>query len=77
MVFMPSHAPSARPSFNGKLNPLLAFQEILRFDAGARTITARLLGAISVRTLPTPSGPVRLHAIKQLPESPHLLSPPA
>lgn len=65
-------------SFNGTLQLLLAFEQHLRFGAGAaaRTMTAHLLGAISLLKLPIRPGRVEPHAIKRRPKNHQLLTVP-
>ena len=65
-------------SFKGTLQLLLAFEQHLRFGAGrgARTMTAHLLGAISLLRLPIRPGRVEPHAIKRRPKSHQLLTVP-
>jgi hypothetical protein len=53
--------------FKGTLQLFLAFEQQLRFGAGARTKTAHLLGAISVLRLTIRLGRIELHAIKRRP----------
>ena len=65
-------------SFKGTLQLLLAFEQHLRLGAGARarTMTAHLLGAISMLRLPIRPGRVEPHAIKRRPNSHQLLTVP-
>ncbi len=65
-------------SFKATLQLLLAFQQHLRLGAGrsARTMTAHLLGAISMLKLPIRPGRVEPHAIKRRPKPHQLLSVP-
>jgi hypothetical protein len=65
-------------SFKGTLQLLLAFEQHLRFGAGAgaRTMTAHLLGAISLLKLPIRPGRVEPHAIKRRPKNHQLLTVP-
>jgi hypothetical protein len=63
-------------SFKGTLQLLLAFQQQLRFAGGksATTMTAHLLGAISMLRLPIRPGRVEPHAIKRRPKNHKLLT---
>ncbi len=67
-------------SFKGALQLFLAFGQQLRFGAGAgagvRTMTAHLLGAISMLKLPIRPGRVEPHAIKRRPKNHQLLTIP-
>jgi Transposase DDE domain len=65
-------------SFKGTLQLLLAFQQHLRLSAArsARTMTAHLLGAISMLILPIRPGRVEPHAIKRRPKNHALLTVP-
>ena len=65
-------------SFKGTLQLLLAFEQHLRFGgwAGARTMTAKLLDAISLLTLPIRPGRVEPHAVKRRPKNHSLLTQP-
>lgn len=65
-------------SFKGTLQLFLAFEQQLRFGAGAgaRTMTAHLLGAISMLQLPIRPGRVEPHAIKRRPKNHPLLTVP-
>ena len=65
-------------SFKGALQLFLAFEQQLRFGAGAgvRTMTAHLLGAISMLKLPIRPGRVEPHAIKRRPKNHKLLTIP-
>ena len=65
-------------SFKGTLQLFLAFEQQLRFGAGAgvRTMTAHLLGAISMLKLPIRPGRVEPHAIKRRPKNHQLLTIP-
>jgi len=65
-------------SFKGTLQLLLAFQQHLRLSASrsARTMTAHLLGAISMLELPKRPGRVEPHAIKRRPKAHQLLTVP-
>jgi len=65
-------------SFKGTLQLLLAFQHNLRLSAArsARTMTAYLLGAISMLVLPVRPGRVEPHAIKRRPKNHALLTVP-
>jgi hypothetical protein len=65
-------------SFKGMLQLLFAFQQNLRFSAvrSARTMTAYLLGAISMLVLPLRPGRVEPHAIKRRPKNHALLTVP-
>lgn len=65
-------------SFKGTLQLLLAFQHNLRLSAArsARTMTAHLLGAISMLVLPVRPGRVEPHAIKRRPKNHALLTVP-
>lgn len=65
-------------SFKGALQLFLAFEQQLRFGAGAgtRTMTAHLLGAISMLKLPVRPGRVEPHAIKRRPKNHKLLTVP-
>lgn len=65
-------------SFKGSLQLFLAFEQQLRFGAGAgvRTMTAHLLGAISMLRLPIRPGRVEPHAIKRRPKNHQLLTVP-
>jgi hypothetical protein len=63
-------------SFKGALQLLLAFQQQMRFAAGksAKTMTAHLLGAISMLRLPIRPGRVEPHAIKRRPKNHKLMT---
>ena len=65
-------------SFKGTLQLLLAFEQQLRFgaNAGAKTMTAHRLGAISMLKLPIRPGRVEPHAIKRRPKRHQLLTVP-
>ena len=65
-------------SFKGTLQLLLAFEQHLRLGAasGARTMTAHLLGAISMLKLPIRPERVEPHAIKRRPKNHQLLTVP-
>lgn len=65
-------------SFKGTLQLLLAFQQHLRWSGGrsAMTMTAHLLGAISLLELPIRPGRVEPHAIKRRPKNHQLLTLP-
>lgn len=65
-------------SFKGTLQFLLAFEQHLRFggDSGAKAMTAKLLGAISMLTLPIRPGRVEPHAVKRRPKNHSLLTQP-
>ena len=65
-------------SFKGALQLLLAFQQQLRWAAGksARIMSAHLLGAISMMSLPIRPGRVEPHAIKRRPKNHALLTVP-
>lgn len=65
-------------SFKGTLQLLLAFQQHLRMAAGksARTMTAHLIGAISMLRLPIRPGRIEPHAIKRRPKNHQLLTVP-
>jgi hypothetical protein len=65
-------------SFKGTLQLLLAFQQNLRLSAArsARTMTAHLLGAISMLVLPIRPGRIEPHAIKRRPKNHALLTVP-
>ncbi len=65
-------------SFKGTVQLYLAFAQQLRFAVGAsaRTMTAHLLGGISVLRLPIRPGRVEPHAIKRRPKSHQLLTVP-
>lgn len=65
-------------SFKGTLQLLLAFQQHLRLSGGrsATTMTAHLLGAISLLELPIRPCRVEPHAIKRRPKNHHLLTVP-
>jgi len=65
-------------SFKGTLQLLLAFEHHLRLGAGARvrTMTAHLIGAISMLRLPIRPGRVEPHAIKRRANSHKLLTVP-
>ena len=65
-------------SFKGTLQLLLAFQHNLRLSAArsARTMTAHLLGAISMLVLPVRPGRIEPHAIKRRPKNHALLTVP-
>lgn len=65
-------------SFKGTLQLLLAFQQTLRHSAArsARTMTAHLLGAVSMLILPVRPGRVEPHAIKRRPKNHALLTVP-
>ena len=65
-------------SFKGTLQLFLAFEQQLRFGAGAgvRSMTAHLLGAISMLKLPIRPGRVEPHAIKRRPKNHKLLTIP-
>lgn len=65
-------------SFKGTLQLLLAFQQNLRLSAArsARTMTAHLLGAISMLVLPVRPGRIEPHAIKRRPKNHALLTVP-
>jgi len=65
-------------SFKGTVQLLLAFEQPLRFSAAvaARTMTAHLLGAISMLKLPKRSGRVEPRAIKRRPKNHPLLTQP-
>jgi hypothetical protein len=63
-------------SFKGTLQLLRAFQHNLRLSAArsARTMTAHLLGAISMLVLPVRPGRIEPHAIKRRPKNHALLT---
>lgn len=65
-------------SFKGSVQLYLAFEQQLRFAAGAsaRTMTAHLLGGISVLRHPIRPGRVEPHAIKRRPKNHQLLTVP-
>ena len=65
-------------SFKGTVQLFLAFEQQLRFGAGAgvRSMTAHLLGAISMLKLPIRPGRVEPHAIKRRPKNHKLLTIP-
>ena len=65
-------------SFKGTLQLLLAFQQHLRMSAArsARTMTAHLLGAVSMLILPVRPGRVEPHAVKRRPKNHALLTVP-
>ena len=65
-------------SFKGTLQLFLAFEQQLRFGAGAgvQTMTAHLLGAISVLKLPVRPRRDEPHAIKRRPKNHKLLTVP-
>ena len=65
-------------SFKGTIQIYLAFEQQLRFAAGAsaRTMMAHLLGGISMLRLPIRPGRVEPHAIKRRPKSHQLLTVP-
>lgn len=65
-------------SFKGTLQLLLAFQRNLRLSAprSARTMTAHLLGAVSMLVLPVRPGRIEPHAIKRRPKNHALLTIP-
>lgn len=65
-------------SFKATLQLLLAFQQRLRLSAArtAKTMTAHLLGAISMLVLPVRPGRVEPHAIKRRPKNHALLTVP-
>jgi hypothetical protein len=65
-------------SFKGALQLLLAFQQHLRLAAGksARTMTAHLIGAVSMLRLPIRPGRIEPHAIKRRPKNHQLLTVP-
>ena len=73
-----AHVLARALSFKGTLQLLLAFEPQLRFGAGAgvRTMTAHLLGAISMLRLPIRPGRVEPHAIKRRPKNHPLLTVP-
>ena len=73
-----AHVLARSLSFKGALQLLLAFEQHLRFGAGigARTMTAHLLGAISMLKLPIRPGRIEPHAIKRRPKSHQLLTVP-
>jgi len=65
-------------SFKGTLQLLLAFQQHLRMSAArsARTMTAHLLGAVSMLILPVRPVRVEPHAVKRRPQNHALLTVP-
>jgi hypothetical protein len=65
-------------SFKGTVQLYSAFEQQLRFAVGAsaRTMTAHLLGGISLLRLPVRPGRVEPHAIKRRPKSHQLLTVP-
>lgn len=65
-------------SFKGTIQLYLAFEQQLRFAAAAsaRTMTAHLLGGISLLRLPVRPGRVEPHAIKRRPKNHPLLTVP-
>jgi hypothetical protein len=65
-------------SFKGTVQLYLAFEQQLRFAVGAsaRTMTAHLLGGISLLRLPVRPGRLEPHAIKRRPKSHQLLTVP-
>jgi hypothetical protein len=65
-------------SFKGTVQLYLAFEQQLRFAVGAsaRTMTAHLLGGISLLRLPIRPGRLEPHAIKRRPKSHQLLTVP-
>lgn len=71
-----AHVLARSLSFKGTLQLLLAFEQHLRFGAGVgvRTMTAHLLGAISMLKLPVRPGRIEPHAIKRRPKSHQLLT---
>lgn len=73
-----AHVLARALSFKGTLQLFLAFEQQLRFGAGAgaRTMTAHLLGAISMLRLPKRPGRVEPHAIKRRPKNHPLLTVP-
>jgi hypothetical protein len=73
-----AHVLARALSFKGTLQLLLAFEQQLRFGAGAgaRTMTAHLLGAISRLQLPIRPDQVEPHAIKRQPKNYPLLTVP-
>ena len=73
-----AHVLARTLSFKGTLQLLLAFEQQLRFGAGSgvRTMTAHLLGAISMLRLPIRPGRVEPHAIKRRPKNHPLLTVP-
>ena len=65
-------------SFKGTIQLYLAFEQQLRLAGGAsaKTMTAHLLGGISLLRLPIRPGRVEPHAIKRRPKSHDLLTVP-
>lgn len=65
-------------SFKGTIQLYLAFEQQLRFTVGAsvKTMTAHLLGGISLLRLPVRPGRVEPHAIKRRPKNHQLLTVP-
>jgi hypothetical protein len=73
-----AHVLARALSFKATLQLLLAFQHHLRLSAGrsAATMTAHLLGAISLLRLPVRPSRVEPHAIKRRPKNHQLLTVP-
>lgn len=63
-------------SFKGTIQLYLAFEQQLRLGASVRTMTAHLLGGISLLRLPVRPGRVEPHAIKRRPKNHQLLTVP-